>query len=199
MIWTESNEHMQALVYQLPKEGKAVCGDSFYFHATDETMVCALADGLGSGAMAQESSAVISEVVEEHGHEEVASLMERCNQELKHKRGATVAILKADFRTRTIAYSSVGNIRFILYAPSDKYIHPLPVTGYMSGKPQTYKTFTYTYEKGSRFIMYSDGLEVPALRSYLKQHHTPGDMSNQLESYTLMGKDDLTYIIGQLF
>ena len=99
MIWTESNEHMQALVYQLPKEGKAVCGDSFYFHATDETMVCALADGLGSGALARESSSVISEVVEEHGHEDVESLMERCNQALKHKRGATVSILKVDFRT----------------------------------------------------------------------------------------------------
>ncbi|KAA6449647.1 PP2C family serine/threonine-protein phosphatase [Bacillus swezeyi] len=199
MIWSESNEHIHALVYQLPKEGKSVCGDSFYFNATDQGMLCALADGLGSGELAYESSSAISEVVKEHGDEDVASLMERCNQALKQKRGATVSILKADFQTRTIAYSSVGNIRFILYAPSDKYIYPLPVTGYMSGKPQTYKTFTYTYEKGSKFIIHSDGLDVPALRTYLKQHHSPGDISNQLEAYTLMGKDDLTYIIGQLF
>ncbi|MGG4324209.1 PP2C family serine/threonine-protein phosphatase [Bacillus sonorensis] len=199
MIWTESNEHIQALVYQLPKEGKSVCGDSFYFNATDEGMICALADGLGSGSMAHESSSAISSIVKEHRDDDVSSLMERCNQALKQKRGATVSILKADFKTRTIVYSSVGNIRFILYAPSDKYIYPLPVTGYLSGKPQTYKTFTYTYEKGSRFIIHSDGLAVSSLRTYLKHHVTPEGISNQLEAYTKMGNDDLTYIIGQLF
>ncbi|MEC3607266.1 PP2C family serine/threonine-protein phosphatase [Bacillus glycinifermentans] len=199
MIWTESNEHIQALVYQLPKEGKSVCGDSFYFNATDCGMICALADGLGSGQMAHESSSAISDIVKAYSDEDVASLMERCNQALKQKRGATVSILKADFKTRTIVYSSVGNIRFILYAPSDKYIYPLPVTGYLSGKPQTYKTYTYPYEKGSRFIIHSDGLSVPSLRTYLKNHFTPEDISNQIEAYTKLGNDDLTYIIGQLF
>lgn len=30
MIQVEENEHIQTLVYQLNKEGKSICGDSFY-------------------------------------------------------------------------------------------------------------------------------------------------------------------------
>lgn len=31
MIQVEENEHVQTLVYQLNKEGKSICGDSFFY------------------------------------------------------------------------------------------------------------------------------------------------------------------------
>lgn len=47
MIQVEENEHVQTLVYQLNKEGKSICGDSFFIKANEEELVCAVADGLG--------------------------------------------------------------------------------------------------------------------------------------------------------
>ncbi|NPC90773.1 SpoIIE family protein phosphatase [Bacillus sp. WMMC1349] len=197
MIWTEANRYIRALVYQIPKEGKRICGDSFYFHTTNNGMICSVADGLGSGDLAHESSSTISQMIEKYRDDDIQNLMERCNQAMKHKRGATVAILKADFKTKTLTYTSVGNIRFILYHPSDQFFSPIPTKGYLSGKPHTTKkTFTYSYQQGSKFMIYSDGLSVPALRHELK-HHSPETISQKLEMYTTHGNDDLTYIIGQ--
>ncbi|MGE6632118.1 PP2C family serine/threonine-protein phosphatase [Bacillus sp. NPDC077027] len=198
MRQVEQNEHVHAVIYQSSKEGRSCCGDSFFIKADEEELICAVADGLGSGQFANESSSLVSEIVEEHGQEDVISLIDRCNHAMKNKRGATAAILKVDFTRQQFTYCSVGNIRFILHAPSGEYIYPLPTLGYLSGKPRKYKTYTYTYEKGSKFIMYSDGLDVPNMRMYLKQGQTVVDIAHTLETYTHNKMDDLTYVLGQL-
>jgi len=199
MIVKESNQHVHTLAFQLPKEGKSCCGDSFYIKTTDNFMICALADGLGSGERANESSAAISSLVEKQYNEDVEVLMQLCNNELKDKRGATVSILKVDFHTKSFTYSSVGNIRFMLYIPSGTYIYPLPILGYLSGKPQKYRTQTYSYETGSKFIIHTDGLVFPGVKALLNRGDSVEDLSRQLDVYTKNRNDDLTYIVGQLF
>lgn len=169
MIQVEENEHIQTLVYQLNKEGKSICGDSFFMKADDKELICAVADGLGSGSLANESSAAIKDLVENYANEDVQSIIERCNQAMKNKRGATASILKINFEQRQFTYCSVGNVRFILHSPSGESFYPLPISGYLSGKPQKYKTHTATYEKGSKFIIHTDGLNVPDIRSHLKR------------------------------
>ncbi|APH06560.1 PP2C family serine/threonine-protein phosphatase [Bacillus weihaiensis] len=199
MIVTEANNHVHTLAYQLPKQGKTCCGDSYFIRATDEYFICALADGLGSGERANESSSAISSLVEQNQEKDVEELIDLCNKELKDKRGATVSILKIDFRNKTFTYSSVGNIRFILSTPSGTFVYPLPILGYLSGKPQKYRTHTYSYEEGSKFLIHTDGLVLPAVKSVLKNNHSIEELSNSLEEYTTNRNDDLTYIVGQLF
>lgn len=199
MIVEEYNNFVHTLAFQLPKEGKVCCGDSFFIKATEDYFICALADGLGSGESANESSSAISTLVEKKHNEDVEVLIDLCNQELKDKRGATVSILKFDFKKNQFTYSSVGNIRFILSSPSGSFIYPLPILGYLSGKPQKYRTQTYTYEKGSKFIIHTDGLVLPAIKSLLTKGNSVEELSRHLEEYTKSRKDDLTYIVGQLF
>ncbi|ALC83817.1 MULTISPECIES: PP2C family serine/threonine-protein phosphatase [Bacillus] len=198
MIEFESNEYMRAIIFQLNKDGNSCCGDSYFISADDEGLICAVADGLGSGKAANESSSIISEIVEKYSNEEVAEIIERCNVALRSKRGATVSVLKFRFVEKDFTYCSVGNVRFILYSPSGKCVYPLPVGGYLSGKPRKYKTQTYEYEPGSKFIIYTDGLEVPTIRSYLKSDYSIEHLSKQLDIYTRKRNDDLTYILGQL-
>ncbi|MRX72081.1 SpoIIE family protein phosphatase [Bacillus lacus] len=199
MIKYESNKHVHALAYQQQKAGKTLCGDSFIMVTTDEYFMCAVSDGLGSGERAFESSSAISGVVSEYHHETIDVLLDRCNHVLKDKRGATVTLFKVDFLKKQFTYSSVGNVRFVLYSPSGTYIYPLPVLGYMSGKPQRYKVNTYSYEKGSKFIVHTDGLKVAAIKSLLKDFYSIEEISNHLEIFTHAKDDDLTYIVGQLF
>lgn len=198
MIMKESNSFVHTLAFQVPKEGNVCCGDSFYIKATEDYFICALADGLGSGERANESSSAISALVERKHREDVEVLIDLCNQELKDKRGATVSILKIDFKRKNFTYSSVGNIRFMLCSPSGSYIYPLPILGYLSGKPQKYRTQTYSYEEGSKFIIYTDGLVLPAIKTLLNKGQSIEELSSRLEVYTKTRKDDLTYIVGQL-
>jgi phosphoserine phosphatase RsbX len=199
MLELESNQHIQTLAYQIQKKGNTCNGDSFYIKATEDYFICSVADGLGSGVYAHDSSNAIREVVEQHHHEEVEILIDYCNKVLKDKRGATVSLFKVDFSHRKITYSSVGNIRFVLYSPPGKFIYPFPVIGYLSGKPQKYCIETFSYEKDSKFIIHTDGLHIPAIKPLLVNFRSIEVLANHLNMYTNTSNDDLTYIVGQLF
>ncbi|MED4400580.1 PP2C family serine/threonine-protein phosphatase [Metabacillus fastidiosus] len=198
MIKSEENRHVQALAYQIQKEGNWCNGDSFFIKATKDYFICVVADGLGSGEHANHSSSAICDVVEEYHDREVDELIDCCNNVLKDKRGATVAILKVDFSLRKFTYSAVGNIRFVLYSPSGLYIYPLPILGYLSGKPQKYRTETFSYEENSTFIIHTDGLNLPEVKGLLRGYQNLEDMKNYLEMYTKIRSDDLTYVVGKL-
>ncbi|MED1467636.1 PP2C family serine/threonine-protein phosphatase [Bacillus salipaludis] len=199
MLERESNQYMKAIAYQIQKKGNDVNGDSFFMKAMDEYFICAVADGLGSGQHAHASSKAICEVVEQHHEEEVERLIDYCNQVLKDRRGATVSILKIDFSQKKFTYGSVGNIEFILHSPSGRFIYPIPVMGFLSGKPQKYQCETFSYEEGSKFIIHTDGLLIPGIKSLISNSRTIEEISNHLELYTQTRKDDLTYVIGQLY
>jgi negative regulator of sigma-B (phosphoserine phosphatase) len=199
MLELELNEYIQAIAYQIPKEGNVLNGDSFFMKVTEDYFICAVADGLGSGEHAYHSSNAIREEVEKNHDQEVKVLIDRCNQVLKNKRGATLSILKVHFLQMTFTYSSVGNIQFILSCPSGRFIYPLPVQGYLSGKPQKYRCETFTYEKGSKFIIHTDGLAIPGIMSLAGSSSSIEEISNYLKNLTKTGKDDMTYIVGQLF
>ncbi|NMH67562.1 SpoIIE family protein phosphatase [Bacillus sp. RO3] len=183
---------------QVSKNGNPFCGDSYFYTSTDEYFVCVLADGLGSGKFAYESSHVVVEIVEEHHHEDVETLMSLCNQALQRKRGAAVAIIKAYYHSKEFVYSCVGNIRFYMYAPEGKMTYPLPVTGYLSGRPQTYKTQRYQYDANSRFLIHSDGLNISGVKNILQRYPTLHGALRDIQSLVDGTSDDTTYIIGNL-
>ncbi|WP_260320323.1 MULTISPECIES: PP2C family serine/threonine-protein phosphatase [Peribacillus] len=192
-------EKIEILVSQSSKNGMVYCGDDYFFLHTKEYFVCVLADGLGSGKYAYESSHAVIEEVKRNHELDVESLMAVCNQVLIDKRGAAVSILKIFYEKNEFVYSSVGNIRFFLYNPKvDKLVYPLPVTGYLSGRKQKYRTERYKYEPDAKFILYSDGLELKGAKSFLKRQ-APIELNAKsiLESSPATA-DDTTFILGSL-
>ncbi|MGA9225187.1 MAG: SpoIIE family protein phosphatase [Mesobacillus sp.] len=192
------NDKIELYAYQTIKEGKLECGDSYYYTATDDYFVCVVADGLGSGQYAHEASAAVVAVVEEHHHEDVDTLMKYCNNILVQKRGAAVSIFKVFFGTNEFVYSCVGNIRFFLYSPNGKLTYPLPVTGYLSGKPQVFHTQRFVFEPESKFLIYSDGFDIHGAKSLLKGYRSVAAIAEQIKSDYENSMDDATFIVGSL-
>ncbi|MGY3716901.1 PP2C family serine/threonine-protein phosphatase [Sutcliffiella cohnii] len=197
MIEQLTHRHVQVSAYQNAKNGKYYCGDSYYINATNDFFICVVADGLGSGEYAYESSKSVVEVAREYENENVATIMEECNKSLRLKRGAAVSILKVYYEEEKLEYSCIGNIRFFLYPPDEKLIYPLPVKGYMSGKPLKMKTYSYVYEAGTRFFIYSDGIEIPSVRNYLKGMLPPSLLMKLVKYHSNEGEDDVTIISGE--
>ncbi|MFJ7756441.1 SpoIIE family protein phosphatase [Peribacillus muralis] len=192
-------KRIEILASQSSKNGMVYCGDDYFFLHTEEYFICVLADGLGSGKYAYESSHAVIEEVKRNHELDVESLMAVCNQVLIDKRGAAVSILKIFYEKNEFVYSSVGNIRFFLYNPKvDKLVYPLPVTGYLSGRKQKYRTERYKYEPNAKFILHSDGLELKGAKSFLKRQ-APIDLNAKaiLESSPATA-DDTTFILGSL-
>ncbi|MBD8006745.1 PP2C family serine/threonine-protein phosphatase [Bacillus norwichensis] len=192
------NECIEAYAFQRAKEGKAFCGDSFYMTADDHCFLCVLSDGLGSGEYAYESSQAVATVVKSNPKEDVETLMNFSNKVLFSKRGAATAIFKVDFRKKTFEYSCVGNIRFYLYPPSGKMVYPMPVSGYLSGRPQKFRTQTFPYEPQSTFLVHSDGFIKKDSKLFTDDSQTISVIANRLKQNQINKNDDVTFIVGSL-
>lgn len=189
---------VEVIVQQTTKEGKYECGDSYYYVLQDDYFTCVVADGLGSGKLANEASSAVVDVVQQYHNEDVEELMKKCNQALFQKRGAAVAVLKVFFHTKEFHYSCVGNIRFFLYSDKGELTYPLPVSGYLSGKPVRFNTKRYTYQSNSRFLIHSDGITPNGIKSLLSSGLSNECIANQLRERFTSKMDDSTFIIGTL-
>lgn len=192
-------KNIEIVVSQSSKGGMPYCGDDYYFTMTDDYFLCVLADGLGSGKYAYESSNAVIEEVKKYQDEDVETLMKYSNSTLVNKRGAAVSILKVDYNRKEFVYSSVGNIRFFLYnRDTEKLVYPLPVTGYLSGRVQKYHTQKFRYEPNSKFILHSDGLRLQGAKTVLKSYASLERNAEEILRNNTIHSDDTTFILGSL-
>jgi phosphoserine phosphatase RsbX len=190
-------EHIEAYVYQGVKNGNRESGDTYFIHTEEDYFICAIADGLGSGPIARQSAQIIPKVLNEYHHESIDELLSRCNEHMVQKRGAAVAVVKVDYKKKTIQYSCVGNVRLYILQNRIKMIYPLPVMGYLSGRPQKLKTQQYDYHEGDLFFLHSDGVTLKSPRASLKESSGPYELyRNVLQSVD--NGDDTTFIAGSL-
>lgn len=189
---------IDVIVHQTTKEGKYECGDSYYFVLQDDYFTCVVADGLGSGKLANEASSAVVDIVQKYHHEDVEELMKKSNQALFMKRGAAVAVLKVFFQTKEFHYSCVGNIRFFLYSEKGELTYPLPVSGYLSGKPVRFNTKRYSYQANSKFLIHSDGITPNGIKALLSSGLSNECIATQLRERYTSRMDDSTFIIGTL-
>ena len=199
MMEQYNGDRYKVNAYQVAKKGMYFCGDSYYITAADDYFLCVLADGLGSGEHAHEASQAVISAVQNVVNEDVSTMMSECNEAMKSKRGAAVSVLKVNYRKEEVEYCSVGNIRFFLYPSSEeKLIYPLPVKGYLSGKPQSYKIHRFPYKKNMKFILYSDGLNIPSVKAYIKSIPSVNSLTDIVDKYSTKGSDDVTLIAGEM-
>ncbi|WP_050182184.1 PP2C family serine/threonine-protein phosphatase [Domibacillus robiginosus] len=191
-------EQLELIAGTHSKGGNSFCGDTYYFAQDGDSFVCLLADGLGSGRYAYESSQAAAEIVERDWQaESVEGMMNLINMAMFQKRGAAVALFKIDFKQRKFEYTCVGNIRFYLYAKDGKLTYPLPVTGYLSGRPQRYRMEHFTYEPGSKFLIHSDGVNLLNTKE-LMRYRSADQIAAELDTVAIKSNDDATFLIGSL-
>lgn len=190
------NKRVNLSVFQKAKKGNYYCGDSYFYRETDEAFLCALADGLGSGEMARESSKAVMDVIEENPILTVEALVKKCNEVLVGKRGVVLGILRIDFKTDTYSYSSIGNIGVITVEADGKRNRNIPLAGYLSGYPRTLRVTRGKAEKGMVFLMFSDGVNDRRLSSKLTRIKNVEHITQQYKELYGQSLDDDTTLIA---
>src|SRR5690625_4795430 len=105
-----TDRKVQVAVYQKAKSNNYYCGDSYFYTETENEFVCALADGLGSGEFAKESSQAVIDIIRNNINATVEQLVKKSNEQLVGKRGVVLGILKINFEAQSYSFSSIGNI-----------------------------------------------------------------------------------------
>ncbi|UTR13415.1 SpoIIE family protein phosphatase [Salipaludibacillus sp. LMS25] len=199
MIEHQYLKEIDISIYNVAKKGNWCSGDSFYTIRTENYILCAMADGLGSGVEAMNAAEVAMDVIKNEHEFDTGTIMEKCNQKMGGTRGVVLTILKFDFTTKMIDYTNVGNITCAFYEPSGKLVRPVPVRGYLSGKKMKYRTQRISFSKNLVFIMYSDGLTFnPNDHKLFMRSETPEQMMTSLLDNKASAKDDTTILIGKV-
>lgn len=192
-----TTNQLDVYIYNSPKRGNVLSGDTYSFHIEEHFAVFAIADGLGNGPDALASSEIIPRVLKEYPESSLEELLEKVNQEMFGKRGAAVAFVKIDFIEKTITYSCIGNIRMYMYHNREKMIYPLPQTGYLSGKKIKTYTQSYPYQMGDLFYLHSDGVISKSPKEQFLKSQSAYELS-EFVRLKVDDSDDATFIAGQL-
>ncbi|WP_280771295.1 PP2C family serine/threonine-protein phosphatase [Salipaludibacillus daqingensis] len=199
MIEHQDLKEVDISIYQIAKKGNWCSGDAFYTVRTDNYVLCAVADGLGSGEEAMDASEAAMSVIKRDHDLDTETLMEKCNQVLWGTRGVVITILKLDFQSGIIEYTNIGNITCTFYEPSGEMYRPVPTRGYLSGKKNKFKTQRIPYEKDTIFIIYSDGLIFdPVYHSIFSKNEVPRRMIGQVVDLMKDSNDDTTILVGKV-
>lgn len=199
MFFTHEFEQIQVSAYQKAKGDNTECGDSYIAIENDDYFVCAIADGLGSGTLAKESSEAAVSAIQFTHEQSVERMLAAANDTLVGKRGVVMAVVKIDYKLKELHYCGIGNINLIVYLKDRKLIRPISYSGYLSGRPQKYRVERISFSEPICFLMYSDGFDFN-LKNYdiIFKMKTPEQAVYYIENRLNNPVDDITYIIGKL-
>ncbi len=191
MITYEKNKHMEITIFERTKTGHDLCGDQYTVIHTDRYTICAVVDGLGSGKGAYEAAIIAIETIKAVTERSASEIVDACNKTMLKRRGVVITVIKIDYATRTISYSNVGNVRFILYRPNDSVIKPMPSRGFLSGKKRVVASKTFAYEPESVFVLFTDGIDDIPENILFEQPHD--NLFTQIDHK----QDDAVLLIGK--
>ncbi|SDI21998.1 PP2C family serine/threonine-protein phosphatase [Alteribacillus bidgolensis] len=197
MIENKTHSKVDIAAFQQEKKGNYRCGDAYVTVETDDYFICALADGLGSGEGAYRSAKKAMDIIEQYHHENVPSMLEKCNRALIQERGVVITILKACFSVNEIVYGNIGNIGTYLISDKGEASRPIPAPGYMSGRKFQYRLAHFPFRKGFQFLLHSDGITISqADQQWIKTSRSPECSIQHLSKKAKNYDDDTTIIAG---
>ncbi|MGM0522879.1 MAG: indirect negative regulator of sigma-B activity [Bacillota bacterium] len=188
-------DHVHISVYQKAKKGNYYCGDSYYYTETSDGFLCVVADGLGSGEVAKESSQAVIDTIKEHPHASGGALVKLLNQALIGKRGVVLGILRLDYREKMYSYTSIGNIGLMTIDQATLKKRNIPIPGYLGVYPRKMKEVRDTLEEGTLFAVFSDGVHAKELSHVLFQSDDVHDITDQFHDRMAHKRDDDTTLV----
>lgn len=186
---------VQAAAFQQAKEGKYICGDSYFYRETPDGFICAIADGLGSGNLAKESSQIVIDVIQRHLETSPEDIIKKINKELAGKRGVLIGILKLNYKKEKYTFLSIGNIGLLSIYGDGTKIRSISNAGYLAGYQTDYKLEERDLVPAMNFILFSDGVTEKELsENYMKNKNVEDIIKIYSKLSEPNRKDDTTLI-----
>jgi serine/threonine protein phosphatase PrpC len=123
-------------------------------------LVCAVADGLGHGEEAARPARAACAYVQQHPCTPLPEMVQACHQELRHTRGAALAIVRIRLATGELEHVGIGNVEVISRARSP--IRPVSVPGIVGASVRKVRVSSFAFHPGDVVAICSDGVSSRA-------------------------------------
>lgn len=147
-------------IVSLPKRGEEVSGDGWFVEQWENRSILSCIDGLGHGILAEEVTRAAIDVIRDMREESPGVIMEKLHRELRHSRGAAIAIADFRFEKQELRFCGVGNISARLVSEGITHFFPSNqgTIGYMAPKIKELSYHLPSPDSYFTFTMHSDGL-----------------------------------------
>ncbi|HXH47977.1 MAG TPA: SpoIIE family protein phosphatase [Terriglobia bacterium] len=142
--------------------GETLSGDLHLVKPLENSVLVAVADGLGHGKAAAEASRLALETVEQCSHRPLAQVLEDCNRSLLRTRGAVMSLALLNATDNSMAWVGVGNVAGVLVRttrdgkPAKESL--LSSSGVVGGKLPPLRVAALKIESGDTLVLATDGI-----------------------------------------
>lgn len=162
MMSSGSTPFLQYWVAARPIAGEIESGDQYVVAPFPGGTLVAVIDGLGHGDAASEAAKRAARLLAANAHEPVSSLMARCHDELRGRRGAVISMASFDATAGTMTWLGVGNVDGMLLRMSPvenvRRASLLPRGGIVGERIQQLSPKTLPVHPGDLLIFATDGI-----------------------------------------
>lgn len=146
-----------------PLAGEIVCGDQYLVKELNDSILIAVADGLGHGNEAASSAMKTMAILEAHAEEPIDRLVALCDHELQEMRGVALTVARIS-NTFQLSYLAIGNVTGVCWnLAGDIHLtgHSLFLEGGIVGSqlPSSMKIKTVSMNSGDIIILATDGID----------------------------------------
>lgn len=142
--------------------GETLSGDWYVVQPLGDSVLLAVADGLGHGAAAAEAARLALETVEECAHQPLTQVLEICNQKLHQTRGVVMTVAMLNALDNSMEWLGVGNVGGILVRsmPGSKAVTEslLLSSGIIGGKLPPVRAAALKISTGDTVVLTTDGI-----------------------------------------
>jgi|ERR671934_1021285 hypothetical protein len=142
--------------------GETESGDDAVVTALPDGALVAAVDGLGHGPEAARATARATELLQLYANEPLASLVERCHEELKATRGVSMSVARFSVRDDTMTWVGVGNVegRLVRRNNRQRSDEALVSLGGAAGfRVHPLRARTVGIQRGDALVFATDGIE----------------------------------------
>jgi anti-sigma regulatory factor (Ser/Thr protein kinase) len=184
-------------VVRQAKSGEPVCGDNWIVRWFTDGWVCAVADGLGHGVIANDAASAIIEAVRgAPSHFSPVEIVEAAHRAAKPTRGAAFGVAVFDEAAGVVRYAGIGNIAAVVLNGAERR-HLVSHNGIVGHEYRKVSEFSQPWRPESVFVLHSDGIgthwdliRYPGLLA-----RDPGLIAGVLYRDFTRGRDDATVVV----
>ena len=96
------------------RPGETVSGDLHVIVPTRDGALLGVIDGLGHGEEAIAAARMAAVVLEQHAHEPVVTIVQRCHRVLQRTRGVVLTLVSVNAADNTLSALGIGNVETVI-------------------------------------------------------------------------------------